>query len=216
MDFAFCKAKGSQTARDAAVEMWPSILEKAYAKLFNTDNNGWEQLEGGLCSLGMADLTGMASLNFRHSADSERVISGRLWKDLVRMHRMGFFIGASSAGESDTKKSAGNIVERHAFSILDVQEVSKVCLCILVGQVTPCSSDLRHAHYYALHTDKHRSTASSSCSCATPGGALSGLAIGATRVQCGISTLRSKRPSISRYPNYTCAESCVCLSRVYI
>jgi hypothetical protein len=58
-----------------------------------------------------------------HSAASDIVVSGKLWSDLKRWHEYGYFIGTGSMGSDDTQKNDVNIVQGHAFSMMDLAEV---------------------------------------------------------------------------------------------
>jgi hypothetical protein len=105
------------------------LIEKAAAKLYNNDDaaaaaKGWEQCESGFISIGLNILSGQAARNCRHIATSERIISGKLWKDILRFVNKRHLVGAASAGASDTQVSEGNIVQAHAFSILDARAIN--------------------------------------------------------------------------------------------
>merc|ERR1711968_105812 len=69
--------------------------------------------------------TNAATECYFHSSKSEVVISGKLWQDLLRWKNNDFYIGSGSGGDDDSRKTSGNIVMGHAFSVLDVQEVDQ-------------------------------------------------------------------------------------------
>ena len=65
---------------------WPCIVEKAYAKLFSSVN-GFEQIESGLTHKAINALTNASTQCAAHSSTCDRVISGKLWQDLLTWNR---------------------------------------------------------------------------------------------------------------------------------
>jgi len=104
--------------------IWPCLVEKAYGKFFSS-TDGYDQLSGGLPHRGIKSMTNAATECCSHTPRSERVVSGKLWQDLISWHQNDFFIGAGSGGDDDTNKTSGNIVMGHAFSVLDVQQIDQ-------------------------------------------------------------------------------------------
>ena len=127
-------ARGNRTALAKSKtegELWVSILEKACAKLYHNAlgeddqpmKNGYDQLSGGLVYKGVKIFTNAPTRCVTHSASSDVVVSGKLWTDLKRWHECGYFIGAGSGGDDDTQKNDVNIVQGHAFSLMDLCEI---------------------------------------------------------------------------------------------
>jgi hypothetical protein len=108
----FCQARDKK-------EMWPSIVEKAYAKL----HGSYEAIVGGRVDDGVADMVngiqGYIDLHDLGAAASD----GTLWHKLKSGLSAGYLMGAGSHSGSDTDTVHG-IVQGHAYSILGVQEVS--------------------------------------------------------------------------------------------
>ncbi|KAK2438390.1 calpain-type cysteine protease family [Trifolium repens] len=103
------------------IELWVSLLEKAYAKL----HGSYEALEGGLVQDALVDLTGGAGeeIDMRSGEAQLDLASGRLWSQLLRFKQEGFLLGAGSPSGSDAHISSSGIVQGHAYSILQVREV---------------------------------------------------------------------------------------------
>ena len=99
-------------------ELWVSILEKAYAKL----HCSYEALVGGLVHVGLVDLSGGAADELDLQKSSVEVHNGNLFRRLVNFQRSGFLMGCSSHAGSDTDVVNG-IVQGHAYSIIEVQDV---------------------------------------------------------------------------------------------
>ncbi|VFQ85158.1 unnamed protein product [Cuscuta campestris] len=102
-------------------ELWVSILEKAYAKL----HGSYEALEGGLVQDALVDVTGGAGeeIDMRSTEAQIVLASGRLWSQVLRFNQEGFLLGAGSPSGSDVHISSSGIVQGHAYSVLQVQEV---------------------------------------------------------------------------------------------
>ena len=116
-------------------ELWPAIIEKACAKFYHNalgkDDQpmltGYEQLSGGLVYKGVRILSPTPTCCVTHTSSSDIVVSGKLWSDLKRWYACGYFIGTGSddkQGLGDTHKNDANIVQGHAFSCIQVAEVS--------------------------------------------------------------------------------------------
>jgi calpain-15 len=101
-------------------ELWPAMVEKAYAKLFE---GKYQAIQGGSAMEGLSSLTGYPAHYFPHSETEAAVVNGKLFRDMLRWRQSGFLVGAGTMGRDDTHKSDTGIVERHAYSILDVQDV---------------------------------------------------------------------------------------------
>ena len=96
--------------------LWVVLLEKAYAKL----HGSYANIEGGFVSQAMSDCTGgvPSSLALTDSTDLPRN-----WAEIVSHFRNGHLLGAGSSAGKDTDINSLGIVQGHAYSILDVQEV---------------------------------------------------------------------------------------------
>lgn len=102
-------------------EVWPLILEKAYAKL----HGSYEAIEGGWVDEACADLTNGAPGRFAFEEEEveQMKVSGALWQKLLEFIDKGVLLGAGSTSGSDTESTQLGIVKGHAYSILDVMEI---------------------------------------------------------------------------------------------
>ncbi|CAB9523127.1 Calpain-type cysteine protease DEK1 [Seminavis robusta] len=105
-DLAYSKGKEMQ--------LWPSLLEKAYAKCHASFN----AVSGGWLDEAFLDLTGSPTLSF--SLMSSGFDARHFWYKLLSFHHQRLPIGCA------TDSSAGGIIGRHAYSILDVHELKNV------------------------------------------------------------------------------------------
>ena len=109
-NLVYSKAKHSQ--------LWVSFLEKAYAKGYGS----YHAISGGFIHEAMFDLTSYPSkiINF----NEPNFNSEELWIQLISYHSLKFPMGCSSscANQND------GIVNRHAYSILQVIELDNVVL----------------------------------------------------------------------------------------
>lgn len=99
-------------------ELWPNILEKAWAKRFGS----FEIIEGGHVHLALAELTnGVPRLIL---TEKEKNLK-KLWNELVNYQKEGAMLGAGSNSHEfgDSATSPMGIVQGHAFSILRIAEV---------------------------------------------------------------------------------------------
>lgn len=103
-------------------EVWPMILEKAYAKL----HGSYEAIEAGHTSDALTDLTGNPSFAVDLDGMQAEIADGSLWKSIVEWHGNGFMMGCGSHSGSDTNHNELGIVLGHAFSILGVKEVDSI------------------------------------------------------------------------------------------
>lgn len=105
-DLAYSKAKGNQ--------LWVQFVEKAYAK----SHGCYQAISGGHIAEAFLDLTGAPTLSF---VFEERDFDPRsFWYKLLHYRKQQLPMGCS------TSNSAVGIIGMHAYSILDVQEVSNI------------------------------------------------------------------------------------------
>jgi calpain-5 len=106
-------------------ELWPMILEKAYAKLYRS----YEAIEAGQVHRALVDFTNGigSSLLMTRDAEKQMIRNGTLWTQLLSNHRSGYLMGAGTPSGSDSESNASpsGIVQGHAYSLLDVQEADE-------------------------------------------------------------------------------------------
>jgi hypothetical protein len=109
-------AKSSQSN-----ELWVSLIEKAFAKL----HHDYESIESGFTDQALADLTGGIAMRIDVKSANADIRSGVLWKKMLEYRQNGFLMGAGTPAGSDSVENASplGIVQGHAYSLLDVQEV---------------------------------------------------------------------------------------------
>lgn len=94
-------------------QLWPALVEKAYAKAHGSYSN----LSGGFIAEGLADLTGAPyeTILFenKENSDSRNV----LWARLLSFSEAGFLMGVA------TNRGGEGLVGSHAYSVLKVQEL---------------------------------------------------------------------------------------------
>ncbi|KNC51799.1 calpain-B [Thecamonas trahens ATCC 50062] len=111
----------AHTGDGDAAELWVMILEKAFAKMYGS----YKALNGGLVHMGLVDMTGGQSemVEFRKEENEADVRSGKVWKKMLKYRKAKYLMGCGSNAGKDTQTSKNNIVQGHAFAILDVVEV---------------------------------------------------------------------------------------------
>ncbi|KAL0220966.1 hypothetical protein RCL1_000820 [Eukaryota sp. TZLM3-RCL] len=107
-------------------EYFPSIIEKAYAKL----HQSYQNIEGGQVSIGLSDLTGGIAdqFSFKNSEVVKDIASGSMWRHMIEYVKRGYLLGAGSPSGKDTDISSFGIVQGHAYSILQCVEVDNLQL----------------------------------------------------------------------------------------
>jgi hypothetical protein len=102
-------------------ELWVSLIEKAFAKL----HHDYESIESGFTDQALADLTGGIAMRIDVKSANADIRSGVLWKKMLDYRQNGFLMGAGTPAGSDSVENASplGIVQGHAYSLLDVQEV---------------------------------------------------------------------------------------------
>eukprot|EP01155_Anaeramoeba_flamelloides_P003187 Anaeramoba_flamelloidesa1061183_52.p1 GENE.a1061183_52~~a1061183_52.p1 ORF type:complete len:608 (-),score=147.56 a1061183_52:33-1682(-) len=118
---SFAFAKSSQ-----AFEIWPQILEKAFAKLYGS----YEAIQGGFIHSTLVTLTGgsseLVSLFDAHIIQELR--TGKIWNKLFTYHQSGYLLGAGSNAGKDSNVSEYGIVYGHAYAILDIRYINNIKL----------------------------------------------------------------------------------------
>eukprot|EP01091_Cochliopodium_minus_P010448 TRINITY_DN2764_c0_g1_i1.p1 TRINITY_DN2764_c0_g1~~TRINITY_DN2764_c0_g1_i1.p1 ORF type:complete len:538 (-),score=139.80 TRINITY_DN2764_c0_g1_i1:541-2154(-) len=100
-------------------ELWVSLMEKAYAKLFNC----YQNLDGGATMLALCDLTGGSPeiFNFQDKNTKEDIDNGKFWDRILKNIEESFLMG--TALTSDSMDDVKGIKTNHAYSILDAREL---------------------------------------------------------------------------------------------
>jgi len=117
----YCRAK-------EASEIWPMLLEKAYAKL---NGRCYRNLETGTMGFALKDMTGgePLTIDLNDPQIRDECENGFLWQKLRLWAKQGSLMGCSYSvrrGEAREVEFDGGIIRGHAYSILDVREF-KVC-----------------------------------------------------------------------------------------
>jgi hypothetical protein len=111
-EFAF--ARGGPDGK----ELWPMILEKAYAKL----NGSYNYIEAGKVQMALADMTGGVSeqIELRTIAGSQ----SQFWEKLKSLLAQGALMGAGSPEHAmgDRAINEYGIVQGHAYAVLGICE----------------------------------------------------------------------------------------------
>ena len=108
-------------------ETWVMMIEKAYAKWLRS-SGGYDGLNLGLVTEALVALTGGASneLNIRSPAVQAEARSGKLWRRLVELKKVGASLGCGSPSGEDSFWDGNGIVQGHAYAILDLRKVCPV------------------------------------------------------------------------------------------
>ncbi len=110
-DWAFVRSENG-------TELWPMILEKAYAKLYGS----YENIEAGKVQYALADLTGGAPQQLKLETESNNLDA--FWARLSSYYKAGYLLGAGSPEHEmgDRAQSPDGIIQGHAYSLLEVNE----------------------------------------------------------------------------------------------
>ena len=102
-------------------EMWPTILEKAYAKLYSS----YEAIIGGRVHYALSDLTG----GYPEELKTEKYTqNSKLFFEQLKDYKdKGYLLGCSSLAqvEGESKVSKSGIVQGHAYAILDLLRIDE-------------------------------------------------------------------------------------------
>jgi hypothetical protein len=101
-------------------EMWPSILEKAYARFYGS----YSSIDGGQSHYALADLTGGLADKWSLEEMKEEIASGVLWAKLQKLIENKHLVACGSHSGSDTTRNKDGIVLGHAFSVLDAKDAN--------------------------------------------------------------------------------------------
>jgi hypothetical protein len=111
-NFVFAKSEDPE-------EIWPSIVEKAYAKLYG----GYNNIVSGKCHRVFAEFTGgfpseLLTEDYKANPNSfwQRILTARENQYLMAA-------GSPSHAEGDKAHSSRGIVQGHAYAILQAKEV---------------------------------------------------------------------------------------------
>ena len=75
--------------KNGVAEIWPIILEKAYAKL----HGSYEAIEAGHTSDGLTDLTGLPSFSVNIQNKTGEIADGSFWSSVLEWHESGYMMG---------------------------------------------------------------------------------------------------------------------------
>jgi len=105
-------------------EIWPMLVEKAYAKL---NGRCYANLKTGTMGFALKDLTGgePLTINLNEPQIRDECENGFLWQKLKLWVKQGSLLGCSYSvrkGEPREVEYDGGIIRGHAYSILDVKE----------------------------------------------------------------------------------------------
>lgn len=100
-------------------ELWPAILEKAYAKL----NGSYNYIEAGKVQYALADMTG--GVSEQYDLKKESANQAVFWETLKSLVSQGALMGAGSPENAlgDSAISEYGIVQGHAYAVLGIAEV---------------------------------------------------------------------------------------------
>lgn len=109
-------------------EIWPMLLEKAYAKI---NGRCYRNLETGTMGYALKDLTGgePLTINLNDPQIHDECENGFLWQKLKLWAKQGSLIGCSYSvrrGEPREVEFDGGIIRGHAYSVLEVREFKQL------------------------------------------------------------------------------------------
>jgi len=109
-DWAFARSENEK-------ELWPMVLEKAYAKFFGS----YESIESGKVCYALADLTSGVPEQIKLEQESRNY--DEFCKKIFGYYKAGYLMGAgSNANIAGNSKTINGIVQGHAYSIMELAE----------------------------------------------------------------------------------------------
>eukprot|EP00928_Gymnodinium_smaydae_P082137 TRINITY_DN6553_c2_g6_i2.p1 TRINITY_DN6553_c2_g6~~TRINITY_DN6553_c2_g6_i2.p1 ORF type:complete len:479 (-),score=85.01 TRINITY_DN6553_c2_g6_i2:106-1461(-) len=115
----------SKFTRTESPEIWPMIMEKAFAKMYG----GYDKLEGGQMSWALTAITGNESVHFYREShewkavvnsyytDDEPFSDDDFFKFLRKMHRNRAFICCAGIAQADRR----GLIDGHAYSVMELR-----------------------------------------------------------------------------------------------
>ena len=105
--------------KNQGLQMWPMILEKAYAKLYKS----YSLIKGGKVHLALAEFTGGIPHQIKITAEVKDNIE-EFWEMLYAYHDNGYMLGAGTPNGPGGINSvnANGIVQGHAYAILNIAD----------------------------------------------------------------------------------------------
>ena len=99
-------------------ELWPAILEKAYAKKYGS----YSTIAGGLVDIALSELTNGIPETYKKDENENLQ---KLWDKVLDAKQEGAFLGAGSPSHPDGDRATSDdgIVQGHAYSVLRLAEV---------------------------------------------------------------------------------------------
>lgn len=121
------KPKFAHSARDAA-EIWPCIIEKAFAKL----HGSYGKIIAGDPLHALTDLTGFSTYRFDDALSARGELSGEFFDDLMRAIQSRYTVVCSTPGKdapqqhsADAFRAAG-LLMGHAYTIIDAKHFPEI------------------------------------------------------------------------------------------
>jgi len=110
-ELAFIKVKPHYDV----VEIWPILLEKGYAKLYD----GYNEMVGGSVEQALEDLTNGFSERFVLNSErvSEMIETGEFWVNLREWKNKGYLMGASTYTSEEHSISTQGLIQGSIYTI---------------------------------------------------------------------------------------------------
>lgn len=110
-EWSFAKSENSK-------ELWPMVIEKAYAKLYG----GFSNIEAGKVHYALAELTGGAAEQILLDAVAGN--KDAFWIKILGYYKNGYLMGAGTPPNEmgDRAVNENGIVQGHAYSVLELNE----------------------------------------------------------------------------------------------
>lgn len=110
---------------DNYAELWPTIMEKAYAKKYGSFDN----IEGGWVQFALADLTGGLPEKYGREEPELQNLQ-KYWDIILEAFTDGYYLGCGTPSHQDGHDASSDmgLAQGHAYSILRAVEVDKIKL----------------------------------------------------------------------------------------